>query len=181
MIELLDPVAEPGLAADPYTCRFEPRAGAVIAMVSNSFTDASVFLRDIQAQLVPLFGGVEYRHFDKTHIRHSTYPLTAERIAEIAAQCDAVVTAYGHCGSCTSGTIRDAVAFARTGTPVVALATERFADEARFVARAAGMPQVPLIILPHPVAGRDRQFHEELARKVAPQIVAALTWADPDS
>jgi hypothetical protein len=175
MIELLDPQAVPGLATTDYACRFEPADGRVVGLLSNSFIDAAEFLEDLQQLLALTWAGVRYHRYDKQHIRNSTFPLAATEQARIADECDAVVTAYGHCGSCTSGTVRDAVAFALLGTPVVALVTQRFADEARFVARAAGVPEVPIVILPHPVAGRDREFHQQLSRAIAPVVVEALT------
>lgn len=37
--------------------------------------------------------------------------------------------------------------------PAVALVTEAFWDQGDFVARSVGMPDVPRVRLPHPVAG----------------------------
>jgi hypothetical protein len=174
MIQVLDPSAEPGAAIEAYTPRFVPAAGKVIGLVSNAFTDSVAFLGDIQAELADHLPGVEYLYFTKQSIRYSSFPLSEEKVKEITAQCDAVITAYGHCGSCTSGTIRDAANLARSGVPVVALVTEKFADEARFVARAVGIPDVPVILMPHPVAGRDRDFHRRLASELAQPLVDAL-------
>lgn len=70
--------------------------------------------------------------------------------------------------------MRDGIAFARLGRPVVALVTTKFEDEAHFVARAAGMPGVPLIFLPHPVAGRDHQHRRKVAADIATDVVNAL-------
>ncbi len=49
--------------------------------------------------------------------------------------------------------MRDAVKLAHRGIPAVALVTEAFWDQGDFVARSVGMPDVPRVRLPHPVAG----------------------------
>jgi hypothetical protein len=66
------------------------------------------------------------------------------------------------------------VLLARQGLPVVVLVTEEFEEEARFVARAAGMPGIPMVFLPHPVAGTSWQSREELAERIAPRCLALL-------
>jgi hypothetical protein len=57
---------------------------------------------------------------------------------------------------------------------VVVLVTEEFEEEAHFVARAAGMPDIPMIFLPHPVAGTPRELREDLAARVAPRCLGLL-------
>ena len=63
---------------------------------------------------------------------------------------------------------------ARSGVPVVVLVTDAFAEQAAFVARAAGMPAVPVVTLPHPVAGSPGPALDALADDIAPRIRALL-------
>jgi len=49
--------------------------------------------------------------------------------------------------------VRDGVKIARSGLPVVSLVTEEFWDQGNFVAQSLGMPDVPRVQLPHPIAG----------------------------
>ena len=70
--------------------------------------------------------------------------------------------------------MRDGIAFARRGIPSVALVTEEFWEQGHFVARAAGMPDVPRLRLPHPVAGTGSKAMARTAADLAPQILAAL-------
>ena len=63
---------------------------------------------------------------------------------------------------------------ARSGVPVVALVTEEFEEEARFVARASGMPALPLVVLPHPVAGTPATAQDALAERIAPRCLELL-------
>ena len=62
----------------------------------------------------------------------------------------------------------------RREIPAVALVTREFWAQGNFVAKAAGMPDVPRVMLPHPVAGTGEAGMTAAARRVAPAIVAAL-------
>lgn len=173
----LDPHAKPGAPIDAY----EPRlvlAGAApktIGLMSNLFVDASHLLEDLQEPLGQLVPSVKFRFYDKGHMRNSSFPAPATQIEQIARECDAVICAYGHCGSCTGGTVRDAVALARARVPVVALVTAKFIDEAKFLARAGGIPDTPFVFLPHPIAGQTKELQQAVARNIASAVLAALT------
>lgn len=58
--------------------------------------------------------------------------------------------------------------------PTVALVTTQFWDQGDFVAEAGGMPDLPRVQLPHPVAGTGGAAMGELARALAPQIIERL-------
>jgi hypothetical protein len=143
--------------------------------MSNLFVDASIFLEELKEPLRRIIPQVTFSFYDKGHVRNSSFPSPSEVIDRIASACDAVICAYGHCGSCTGGTVRDAVALARKGTPVVALVTEKFRDEALFLAGAGGVPDLPILFLPHPIAGEDKDLQQAVATATAPGIIVALT------
>ncbi len=64
--------------------------------------------------------------------------------------------------------MRDGVNLARLGIPAVALVTEDFWPQGNFVAQSLGMPDIPRVQLPHPLAGTG----EENLRSVAGETVA---------
>ena len=64
--------------------------------------------------------------------------------------------------------MRDGVNLARLGIPAVALVTEDFWPQGNFVAQSLGMPDIPRLQLPHPLAGTG----EENLRRVAGETVA---------
>lgn len=70
--------------------------------------------------------------------------------------------------------MRDGIELARRGIPSVALVTSAFWEQAEFVARAARMPKAPRLELPHPIAGTGHQAMADVAREIAPRILAAL-------
>ena len=67
---------------------------------------------------------------------------------------------------------------ARRGVPAVALVTEEFWAQGDFVAQSLGMPDLPRILLPHPVAGTGKANMRKVAQSIVPQIMAALAGTD---
>ncbi len=74
--------------------------------------------------------------------------------------------------------MRDGILFARNNRPAVALLTTAFWPQGDFVARSAGMPDIPRVELPHPVAGTGADRMAEIAAAIAPSILDAL-WDRP--
>ncbi len=70
--------------------------------------------------------------------------------------------------------MRDGINLANLGIPAVALVTEEFWSQGDFVARSLGMPGVPRVKLPHPVAGTGVANMREVAASIAPSVIAAL-------
>jgi hypothetical protein len=70
--------------------------------------------------------------------------------------------------------VRDGVLIARLGIPAVALVTDDFWPQGDFVARSVGLPDLPRVRLPHPVAGTGAVAMAQVAEDVAPAIVDAL-------
>jgi hypothetical protein len=70
--------------------------------------------------------------------------------------------------------VRDGIDIARSGTPAIACVTEDFLPQARFVAAGLGLPDLPLTVLPHPMAGRGSSFLAEVARRIVPEIIGRL-------
>lgn len=70
--------------------------------------------------------------------------------------------------------MRDGIAVARQGRAVVAIVTTKFRVQGDFVARAEGMPAVPRVEVPHPVAGSGRDAMMTLAARIGDEIIARL-------
>lgn len=67
--------------------------------------------------------------------------------------------------------MRDGVNIAKLGIPSVALVTEDFWPQGDFVAKSLGMPDVPRVQLPHPVAGTGEARMTEVADQYIDEIV----------
>ena len=62
---------------------------------------------------------------------------------------------------------------------MVALVTETFWEQGDLIARSNGMPDVPRVRLPHPVAGTGHTAMSGLADELAQRIVAVLRGEQP--
>ena len=63
---------------------------------------------------------------------------------------------------------------ARRDIPAVALVTDEFWAQGDFIATSFGMPDIPRVRLPHPVAGTGTDNHRQVAENIAAELVAAL-------
>jgi hypothetical protein len=70
--------------------------------------------------------------------------------------------------------VSDGVAIARSGIPVVALITDRFWDQSRLVAETSGLPDLPRVMIPYPVAGTGDANLARVACDIAGAALAAL-------
>jgi hypothetical protein len=70
--------------------------------------------------------------------------------------------------------VRDGINMARRDIPAVALVTDEFWAQGEFIAVSFGMPDIPRVELPHPVAGTGTDNHRLVAEKIAAELVAAL-------
>ncbi len=70
--------------------------------------------------------------------------------------------------------MRDGIEVARRGRAAVALVTEQFWPQGHAVASSAGMPDIPRLRLPHPVAGTGHDAMGAVAEQIAARIVGVL-------
>ena len=67
--------------------------------------------------------------------------------------------------------MRDGVNLARLGIPAVALVTEDFWPQGNFVAKSLGMPDIPRVQLPHPLAGTGVENLSSVAKQIVPILI----------
>ena len=70
--------------------------------------------------------------------------------------------------------MRDGIEAAKRGLPSIAFVTDDFWKQGIFVAKAQGMPDIPRIRLPHPVAGTGQAAMAALAGEILDDIIAKL-------
>ena len=171
MLVIYDPHAEPGVRVEPYKRRADAhRSGLCVALVSNGFPDATTLMQSVGRALQARLDSPRIRLFERFNATVLADALVIKEISEIA---DVAVTGMGHCGSCTSSAVRDAVNIARAGIPAVALVSEKFSLPAQSVARSVGLPDIPRAMLPHPISGTGAARIQEIAVGVVEQIIAS--------
>jgi len=73
--------------------------------------------------------------------------------------------------------VLDAVALEQRGIPTVTFVTEPFVGAARAVARSLGLPDLPLVVIPHDYLVEDDAALEARLEAVFPEVVAGIVTA----
>ena len=73
--------------------------------------------------------------------------------------------------------MRDGYCTAKRGLPVVALITDDFWEQGQFMAESIGMPDLPRLRLPHPVAGTGEDRIEAIANNIVDKILDRFSYA----
>lgn len=92
-MEFLDPRAEPLAEPETYELSHQLEPGTNIALLANGFPDSVTFLHHVEAALAEAFEGLTFTMFDKGD---ASVVVSDEMLAEIEADCQAVIAAYGH-------------------------------------------------------------------------------------
>jgi hypothetical protein len=143
-----------------------------IGLLANGFPDGEAFLTRLSDALTELVPGAEFRLETKGRTDQLSACVQDPLLSAMAADCDGVIIAWGHCGSCTSGVTRDGIAFAKRGIPSVTLICDIFWDYALWLDGALGMEDLPKVRIPYPVAGTGESNHRAVARRIAPEVLA---------
>lgn len=147
-LPVFDPRGRVEAGETPLAPRPATLAGLRLGVLDNSKWNAGKLLRAATAALDGA-GFAAVTHYVKHSFSKDAAP---ELIAEIARDCDVVLTAIGDCGSCTSCCIRDALALERLGVPTAAIVTTEFVRETELTRRALGMPALEPVVIDHPLS-----------------------------
>lgn len=96
-------------------------------------------------------------------------------LGPLVERCDAVVNAYGDCGSCTSWCVHDSVTLEKRGIPTATVNSEEFVRLGQSESRALGLDGLPIVAVEHPLGDADVDQVEERATGALPELVEALT------
>ncbi len=174
-VRFLDPVAGPPHVTEKYDLAMSgtetaPRLG----LVANGFPDSVAFLDELQAAISESLPSATFVRYTKPQLG---IPFDDAEARERFGGCTAMVMAWGHCGTCTATTVRDATTFARSGLPVVVLLTEAFLELADMVSTSLGITGLPLVVLPHPTAGTGRDSLRAISAASSPEVLQRLRGA----
>jgi len=92
-MEFLDPRGVPSRPLDSYALTAALEPGDRVALFANGFPDSAAFLEHLDKALSHELPGVEFLHFDKGN---ASALASEDHLSTIAAECSAVVAAYGH-------------------------------------------------------------------------------------
>src|SRR5579859_5173433 len=138
-----DPRGARDAVVAPMASRPKILKGLRLGILDNSKWNANKLLRGAAAALERSIGFGQAKYYVKHSFSKDAAP---ELIAEIAENCDIVLTAIGDCGSCTSCCIRDAIALEKRGIPTAVVVTMEFVRETELQQRALGMDDLRPVI-----------------------------------
>ncbi len=92
-IQYHDPRPVARRAIEAYLPRLAAGEAPVIGLLANGFPDAAAFLAAVESALAAAWPQAHTRHYAK---RGASMPAEPALVARMVAECDAVVTAYGH-------------------------------------------------------------------------------------
>lgn len=143
-----------------------------IGLLSNTKKNSDHFLRGIGAHLVER---------ENVSVSDVVYKPTATSAApddlfEELTRYDAVLTAYGDCGSCSSWTIHDAIRLEEAGIPTVVFCSEEFTTLCQFESENQSCPGLPIVEFEHPIADVDPEAVREdrITDAIYEEVVTAL-------
>lgn len=168
---LLDPRGDVSNEEHTLAARPDDLSGKTIGFLNNSKTNADVFLDELSIVLKEEYnvGNVEFRRKDNASIPAGPIAST------LHDRCDAVVNAYGDCGSCTSWCVYDSVELEQMGTPTATINSDEFVKLGQSETRALGLPGLPIVTVEHPLGGIAPEVVRDRARSAAAEVVHVLT------
>src|SRR5581483_5420498 len=174
MQQTFEPTVIDQRVAVPVAKRLPGLRGKRLGFVDNSKCNADLFIQRVSAQLGERFAVVSGPVIRKLAPKDRL----SDRDFAALAQCDGIVQCFGDCGTSTSISVADAVEMERRGIPTVTVFSTAFATAAQKQAAGRGMPDLPLVRIPHPMHTAKRDVVAERADAVVDTLVERLTKHD---
>ena len=168
---MFEPTASERIDIDTLASRPATLNGKVLGLLNNTKDQSDIILDQLEHQLKDQFDDAEVKYYRKPSV--SGMPVSMKE--QLTKEVDALITATGDWGSCTSWSVHDCISLERTGIPTVAIVTHVFADYGRRITRLQKMPDLPIVVINHPVAAQPESKIRSDVTGHYSQIVSALT------
>jgi hypothetical protein len=171
---ILDPTGGLPVSVSPWAAAARPASlrGARVGLLVNTKQNAAPFLDEVGRLLVERHGVARVVTYDKVNFAQ---PEPAEKVKDMAADCDVLVTGIGDCGSCSASAVADGIAFEAAGTPAAVICSDAYRVTADAMAGLRGAPGYRYATTPHPVAVLTPDQVRARAAEVLNDVVALLT------
>jgi hypothetical protein len=168
---LMSPLGRRIAERNPIAPRLGSLTGTRIGLLDNTKKNADRLLAAVGTILVRDHGVAEVVSRRKV----SSSPAAPAPMIDELAGCDAVINAYGDCGSCTSWCVYDGVTLEKRGVPTATVNSDSFVVLGQQEAIALGVPGLPIVTVPHPMGDVAAAEVERRAAALVAQIVHVLT------
>lgn len=170
-IMMRDPTAETTSVLRPRANPLDTLKGKTVALMDIGKMRGDEFI-DRMEQLCHERGVATRRYKKPTNTRVAPH----EMIADIAANCQAVIIALSDCGSCTSCSTHDLNDLDKLGLAGVSVLTEEFRQAFEQQKSAIGL-DAAAIYVPHPMQNKTTGELHAFAEQSVDQILSAICSA----
>jgi len=142
-------------------------AGLRIAVLDNGKPNAAFVMTRLAESLAARTGAdvsVVLKKGPRGESANAAIPCDPEIFERVLDEADVVITGTADCGSCTAYSVYDGIELEKAGRPAVVVTTTEFRPIAESMAQHFGLPELRIVVLPHPIGG------------TAPDTLAG--WAD---
>jgi hypothetical protein len=168
---LMSPIGSNPVERQSIAPRLDSLGGKKIGLLDNTKKNADLLLKAAGEILMREHGVREVIYRRKI----SSSPAAPVAMLDELAACDAVINAYGDCGSCTSWCVHDGVTLEKRGVPTATINSDAFVVLGQQEAVALGVPGLPIVMVPHPMGDVSAEVVVERARGMIPQLIRVLT------
>jgi hypothetical protein len=106
---------------------------------------------------------------------NAAIPCAPDIFEKVLAQADVVITGTADCGSCTAYSVYDGIELEKAGRPAVVVTTTEFRPIAETMAEHFGLPDLRIVVLPHPIGGTDPDTLSRWADDAVDTVLALCT------
>jgi hypothetical protein len=153
-------------------------AGLRIAVLDNGKPNAAFVMTRI-AEALAARAGAEVVAVRKKGPRgesaNAAIPCDPEIFDQVVAEADVVITGTADCGSCTAYSVYDGIEFEKAGRPAVVVTTTEFRPVAETMAQHFGLPDLRIVVLPHPIGGTDPDTLATWAQDAVDTVLSLCT------
>jgi len=153
-------------------------AGLRIAVLDNGKPNAAFVMTRLAEALAARAGAqvvAVRKKGPREESANAAIPCDAEVFDRIVAEADVVITGTADCGSCTAYSVYDGIEFEKAGRPAVVVTTTEFRTVAETMAQHFGLPELRIVVLPHPIGGTDTDTLAAWAQEAVDTVLALCT------
>lgn len=170
-IKVLSPMASKFIKQAPISARIASLNGKNVGILWNGKSKGEILLTRILDALKAKYklAGHLWEQKSKFNV------IDVAMINELAAWSDVVIVGQGDSRSSVSWSIRNSIELERLNKPTATVCTDKFQSIADVMRKSNGMPELPLVIVSHPIGGIKKEDLISKADEIIEQIISSLT------
>ena len=178
MAKIYLPDSVPGPEAVTLATSLPSLAGVRIAVLDNGKPNAAFVMTRLARSLAARAGAevtVVVKKGPRGESANAAIPCDPEMFDRVVAESDIVITGTADCGSCTAYSVYDGIELEKAGRPAVVVTTTEFRPIAETMAEHFGLPDLRIVVLPHPIGGTDPDTLSRWADDAVDTVLALCT------